>query len=190
MLLVLSQLNAGGPKVEKLFRKCCKHPEANVRKEALPGLARLIKGEASAMVASALIDPDLEVRKRAAACLAVTGVSSPEIYTQLAKILTQKDCSEEFALQIVSSINRLKPAPPDSPELESALLSLVGGSGFLGIGGRKGSQSGNLRLAVIQALGFVGRNRAQKALKKMSGSQSQVTAKALAEALERLSSRL
>ncbi len=187
MLLILAQLNAGGPKVEKLFRQCLAHPEANVRKEALPGLARLIKSGAAIPVANALDDADMEVRKRAAACLGLTGISEPQVFNRLADILAAKTCSEELAMQIIASINRLKPQPPESPELESALLNLLGTGGFLGLGGKRGVASLTMRVAVVQALGYVGSARALKVLGKMTAEQNPVLAKALSTAMTRLS---
>lgn len=186
MLLILTQLNAGGPKVERLFRQSLDHPEANVRKEALPGLARLLKNHAAAPVAKALGDQDMEVRKRAAACLGMTGIDDPQIYQRLANILKAKDCKEELAIQIVASINKLKPEPPEKPALELALISLLGAGGLLGIGSRKSSASQTLRIATVQALGFIGTARSRKILTRMSTDQSMPVAAAAKASLARL----
>jgi hypothetical protein len=187
MLLILARLNAGGPKVEKLLLQCCKHPQANVRKEALPGLARLLKGKAELHIVEALADPDLEVRKRAAACLGVTGITKPEVLIRLAEILGAKDCSEELALQIVASINRLKLSPPENTALESALHALLGSGGFLGLGGGKNTRSEALKVAVIQSLGFVGTDRSKKVLNKFSSGPNAALARAARESLAGLS---
>lgn len=189
MLLILAQMNAGGPRVESLLRKCLTHPEANVRKEALPGISKLMKEGAATFVATALDDSDLEVRKRAAACLAVTGVAGQGVYKTLARMLSAKDCSDELAVQVVASLNRLKPQPPDDPALEVALLGLLGRGGFLGVGGRKGSNSKTLRVAVVQALGFVGTSRARKALAKLTPEQDAAMTKALTATQKRFSNR-
>jgi HEAT repeat protein len=185
----LAQLKVGGPTVEKLFRKCLAHPQANVRKEALPGIAQLLKSGAAVPVAEALNDVNLEVKKRAAACLGLTGIADQSVYKRLADILSAKDCSEEFAVQIVASINRLKLQPPESPALEIAMIGLLGTGGFLGVGGRKGSASPTLRLAVVQALGFVGTSRSRKALARLSANQGSAMIRAVAEALEKLTVR-
>ena len=189
MLLLLAQLNAGGPRVEQLFYKSLAHPEANVRKEALPGIARLMKEKAAGCVAEALGDVDLEVQKRAAACLGVTGISNPEVYQRIAEILAAKGCRDELAMPIIASINRIKPQPLERPALESALLGLLGTGGFLGVGARKGSSSLTLRIAVVQALGFVGGSRAKKALARLSTEQNAAMTSAIAETLKRLSAR-
>ena len=189
MLLLLAQLNASGPRVEKLFRKCLLHPEANVRKEALSGIARLLKEKAAAPVVEALGDVDLEVQKRAAACLGVTGISDSKVYIQLAEILAAKDCSEELAVQVVASINRIKPQPQESTALESALLGLLGMGGLFGVGGRKRSSSQTLRVAVVQALGLVGTGRSRKALAKLSTDQNVAMVNAVSETLKRLAAR-
>ncbi len=189
MLLLLAQLNASGPKVEKLFHRCLVHPEANVRKEALPGIARLLKEKAAAPVAEALNDVDLEVQKRAAACLGVTGITDQTVYKQLADILATKDCSEELAMQIVASTNRLKPQSPESSVLEPALLGLLGTGGLFGVGGRKGSTSQTLRVAVVQALAFVGTGRSRKVLAKLSTDQNAALTNAVAETIRRLTAR-
>jgi len=175
--------------VEKLFRKCLAHPEANVRKEALPGLARLLKEKAAVPVAEALNDVNLDVQKRAAACLGVTGIADQAGYKQLANILAAKDCSEELAMQIVASINRLKPQSLESPALESALLGLLGTGGLFGVGGRKGSSSQTLRVAVVQALAFCGTGRSRKVLAKLSTVQNAALTNAVTETLKRLAAR-
>jgi hypothetical protein len=189
MLLILAQMNASGSRVEGLLRKCLVHPEANVRKEALPGISRLLKGNAAALVAEALNDSDLEVKKRAAACLALTGIVDPAVYKTLARILSSKSCPEELAVQIVASLNRLKPLPADDPALESALLGQLGRTGFFGVGGRKGSHSQTLRVAVVQSLGYIGTSRAQKALARLPTDQDATMTKAVAETQQRIDKR-
>ena len=92
-------------------------------------------------------------------------------------------------MQIVASLNRLKPQPPEDPSLEIALLGLLGSGGFLGVGARKGSSSETLRVVVVQALGYVGTARARKALGKLSMVQSAAMVKALAETQKRFSDR-
>ncbi|MBW2690148.1 MAG: hypothetical protein JRC99_09485 [Deltaproteobacteria bacterium] len=189
MLLLLAQLDAGGLRVENLFLKCLSHSEANVRKEALSGIARLLRGKAAVQVAEALNDVDLEVKKRAAACLGLTGIADPKVYKRLTDILSAKNCSEELAIQIVASINRLKPQPLENPALESALIDLLGTGGFLGMGGRKGSSSQTLRVAVVQALGFIGTVPSRKALTRLSTEQNTAMTNAIAETLKRLTAR-
>ncbi len=190
MLLLLAQMNAGGPKVENFLRKCLVHPEANVRKEALPGIARLLRAEAAVPVAAALDDVDPEVKKRAAACLGLTGIVDQKVYNRLAEILSAKKCSEELAVQIVASLNRIKPQPLENPALESALIDLLGTGGFLGIGGRKGSASKTLRVSTVQALGFVGTGRSRKVLARLSKVPDVAMSSVITEALKRLTARL
>lgn len=189
MLLLLAQLNAGGPKVENLFRRSLNHPEANIRKEALPGISRLLGRDVAALVIKALDDKDPDVKKRAAACIGLTGVAGQQGYTHLANILSSKDCGEDLAMQIVVSINRLKPDPEQGSSLEPTFLAMLGITGFLGFGGRKGSSSKTLKVAVIQALGFVGGSRAQKGLAKLTVDQDAAIKAAAAESIKRITSR-
>lgn len=189
MLLLLAQLNAEGPRVEKLLRKCLGHPEANVRKEALPGIARLLREGAALLMVEALADPELEVRKRAAACLGVTGIADPRAAKELAEVLAAKDCHEELALQIVASINRLDPPPAENQLLESALLDLLDVNGFFGIGSRRRNASQLLRQAAVQALGTVGSNRCRKTLVRLAADQNAVLAGDAAKALGKLAAR-
>lgn len=188
MLVLLAKVNAGGPKVEGLFLSSLAHEEAQVRREALPGLARLVKENAFEPVATALEDVDAEVRKRAVACLGMTGIADPSIYRRLAAMLSAKGCGEDLAVQIVATINRLKSANIDCRELEDALLRLITPSGFLGFGGSV-NVSGPLRLAMVQALGFVGGKRSIKALGKLSVERNPALAGAVSEALDRLQQR-
>jgi hypothetical protein len=189
MLLLLAQLNADGPEVENLFRRSLTHPEANVRKEALSGIARLLRHDAARLVADSLGDQDFEVKKRAAACLGLTGIADEGVSLRLARILSFRDCGEDLAVQIVASLNRLKADPPEDPALETALINMLGAGGFMGLGGKKASSSKTLRVSVVQALGLIGGNRTQKALSKMSAGQDPAIASAVADALEKLASR-
>lgn len=185
MLVLLSKINAGGPKVEALFRESLRHAEAHVRREAVPGLARLAKGGAFVEVSVALEDEDPEVRKRAVACLSMTGIADAAIYRRLATMLSSKGCGEDLAIQIAATINRLKPAHAACRELEAALLQLVAPSGLFGFGGNA-RVSAPLRQAAVQALGFVGGKRSVKILKKLVEECSPGLAVVVKEALERL----
>jgi HEAT repeat protein len=188
MLLLLTQLNAGGPKVEMLFRDALQHPEANVRKEALPGLAKILKSGAAEAVAAALDDDNLEVRKRAAACLGLTGIADASVYRRLAALLSGKHCNEELAIQIAASLNRIRPEVASGAVLEPVLLDLLGVGGVFRIGGRKGTRSDALKLAVVQALGYVGRERTVKALDRLSGQKVELD-NAIRETLARIAER-
>jgi HEAT repeat protein len=69
------------------------------------------------------------------------------------------------------------------------MIGLLGTGGFLGVGGRKGSALPTLRLAVVQALGFVGTDRSRKALARLSTNQNAAMNNAVAKALEQLTAR-
>lgn len=185
MLVLLGKINAGGPKVEELFRKSLAHSEAHVRREALPGLARLLKENAFEPVAAALADVDPEVRKRAVACLGMTGIADPAIFRRLGTMLSARGGGEDLAVQIVATINRLKLTGVNCRELEEALQKLIAPSGFLGFGA-SGHVSPALRQAAVQALGYVGGKTSINLLKKLSGEQNKGLAVAASEALSRL----
>jgi hypothetical protein len=51
MLVILGKVGAGGAKVEAIFRQGLEHPVAGVRKESLPGVARLLRGIAADLAA-------------------------------------------------------------------------------------------------------------------------------------------
>lgn len=185
MLVLLGKVNAGGPRVEELYRKSLTDSEAHIRREALPGLARLLRGGGFASVAAALDDSDAEVRKRAVACLGMTGIEEPAVYRRLAAMLSARGSGEDLMVQIVATLNRLKPSAVATAELEAALLPLVAPLGLLGFGGSS-RLSPTLRLAAVQALGYVGGRRSAKLLKKLAGEGNPGLARAAQEALSRL----
>jgi HEAT repeat protein len=179
MLAILGKVGAGGPKVEGLFRQGLEHPEAGVRKEALPGIARLLKENAAGLVAERLADPDPEVRRRAVACLGLTGIDSPAVYERLAGILSAKS-GDDMALTVVATLNRLRPGARAGVRIEAALLELVGG-GWFGIG--KGTADRGLRLEAVKALGQFPSARARKALERLLKENDGVLARTAREAL-------
>ena len=93
-------------------------------------------------------------------------------------------------MQIVTSLNRIKPLPPREASLETALLDMLGIGRLLGFGGRRVISSKALQASTIQALGYIGGNRAYKALGKWPEEQDSATRKAVQEALERLATRI
>lgn len=163
MLLILDKVGADGPKVESLFRQALQHTEAGVRKEALAGVAHLLRENAAGLVAERLADPDSEVRLRAVACLGVTGVAAPSVYERLAALLSVKG-SDDMALAVVTTLNRLHPGARAGERVEAALIELVGGSWF-GFGKRTTNRA--LRIEAIRALGQFSSERAKKTLEKL-----------------------
>lgn len=179
VLVVLGKIGAAGPEVETLLRNALDHPEALVRKEALPGLARLLGTGAADLVAARLADPDPDVRLRAIACLGVTGVSSPGVYERLAGFMNGK--GGDAALAAVGVVNRLRPGERSGPRMEAALVALAGGGGWFGAG--RGAHDRALRLEAIRALGQLPTPPARKALERLLKEPDSAVARAAQEAL-------
>lgn len=179
VLVILGKVGADGPKVESLFRQSLQHTEAGIRKEALAGVARLLRENAAGLVAGLLADPDPEVRLRAVACLGVTGIAAPAVYEQLAALLSAKD-PDDMALAVVATLNRLRPGARAGVRVEAALIELVGGSWF-GFGKRTANRA--LRIEAIRALGQFPSERAKKTLEKLSKESDAGVARAAREAL-------
>lgn len=164
MLVILGKVGAGGAKVEAIFRHGLEHPVAAVRKEALPGVARLLRENAAELVAGRLNDLDAEVRRRAVACLGLTGIAAPKVYARLAELLTAKG-DHDTTLAVIVTLNRLCPGPVAGPRIEAGLLALVGGGGWFGLG--KGVADRALRLEAIKALGQFPGERTRKGLERL-----------------------
>lgn len=179
MLIILGKIGAGETKVENLFRQALEHPEAIIRKEALPGVARLLRENAADLVAGRLADPDAEVRRRAVACLGMTGIAAPQVYDHLAGYLSPKG-ADDMALAVVATINRLRPGERAGARVEAALVELVGG-GWFGFG--KGAKDRTLRIEAIKALGQFPSSRARKALERLLKENDGSVARAAQEAL-------
>lgn len=189
MLILLSRIGAGGPKVEKLFRHCLVHPQANVRIEALQALAKLSGPEAEETIAGLLDDKETEVRQRAVGGLAHTGISQHLTVSKLAALITDdKSGSEAMGLQVVNTLNKLRPPPFPEADIEDALLEIARPKRRFGFGGKQTALSGHLREGVIQALGYVGTERCRSVLKKCSKQDVKI-AKIAMDSLGRLDSR-
>jgi HEAT repeat protein len=179
MLVILGKVEAGGPKVEGVFRQALEHPEAVIRKEALPGVARLLRENAAELVAGCLDDPDLEVRRRAVACLGMTGITDPRVYERLAALLSSKS-ADDMALAVVATLNRVRPGERAGAGVEAGLIELVGG-GWFGVG--KGTADRSLRLEAIRALGQFPSGRARKVLERLLKENDVGVVRAAQEAL-------
>lgn len=179
MLVVLGKVGAGGPRVESVFRQALAHPEAVIRKEALPGVARLLRENAADLVAERLADPDSEVRRRAVSCLGMTGIANPQVYDRLAEFLSPRG-AEDLALAVVATLNRLRPGGRAGARIEAALVELVGG-GWFGLG--KGAADRTLRIEAIRALGQFPSPRARKVLERLLKENDGGVARAAQEAL-------
>lgn len=179
MLVILGKIGAGGPKVEGLFHQGLEHAEAGVRKEALPGIARLLKENAAGLVAERLTDPDPEVRRRAVACLGLTGVPDPSVYEQLANFLPVNG-TDEMALAVIATLNRLRPGPQAGARVEAELIDLVK-VGWFGLGMLTTDRP--LRLEAIKALGQFPSERARKTLERLLKEKDAAVVRAAQEAL-------
>ncbi|NJC89390.1 MAG: hypothetical protein FIB02_12820, partial [Desulfuromonas sp.] len=165
--------------VERVFREALEHPEAVIRKEALPGAARLLGTNAADLVARRLADPDPEVRRRAVTCLGMTGIANPQVYDRLAEFLSPKG-PDDMSLAVVTTINRLRPGERAGTRIEAALVELIGG-GWFGLG--KGAADRTLRIEAIRALGQFPSSRARKVLERLLKENDGGVARAAQEAL-------
>lgn len=189
MLVLLSRIGAGGPKVEKLFQRCLVHPQSHVRIESVQALAKLSGPAGEGAVAGLLDDKETDVRQRAVGALAVTGVSLPATIGRLAELLQDgKNDGEAMALQVVSALNKLKPLPFTEPGVEEALLDLARPKRRFGFGGKESALSGHLREGAIQSLGYVGTVKCKSVLQKCNKESGKVATLAK-EALARIESR-
>jgi len=189
MLVLLSRIGAGGPKVEKLFRHCLVHPQVHVRIEALQALAKLSGPDAEETIAGLLDDKEAEVRQRAVGGLAHTGISQPLTIRKLAVLISDgKSGSEAMALQVVNTLNKLRPTPFPEAGIEDALLEIARPKRRFGFGGKETALSGHLRDGVIQALGYVGTERCRTVLVKCSKQDAKI-AKIARDSLGRLDNR-
>jgi len=186
--VLLSRIGAGGPKVEKLFQRCLVHPQAHVRIEAVQALAKLSGPAGEGAVAGLLDDKESDVRQRAVGALAVTGINLPATIGRLAELLQDgKNDGEAMALQVVSTLNKLKPLPFTESGVEEALLDLARPKRRFGFGGKESALSGHLREGAIQSLGYVGTEKCKSVLLKCSKEPGKVATIAK-EALARVES--
>ena len=189
MLVLLSRIAAGGPKVEKLFQRCLVHPQAQIRIESVQALAKLSGPAGEGAVAGLLDDKESDVRQRAVGALAVTGINLPATIGRLAELLQDgKNDGEAMALQVVSTLNKLKPLPFTEPGVEEALLELARPKRRFGFGGKESALSGHLREGAIQSLGYVGTEKCKSVLQKCNKESGKVATIA-EEALARVESR-
>ena len=190
MLVLLSRIGAGGPKVEKLFQRCLVHPQAHIRIESVQALAKLSGPAGEGAVAGLLDDKESDVRQRAVGALAVTGINLPATIGRLAELLQDgKNDGEAMALQVVSTLNKLKPLPFTESGVEEALLDLARPKRRFGFGGKESALSGHLREGAIQSLGYLGTEKCKSVLEKCSKEAGKVATVAEA-ALARVESRL
>lgn len=183
MLVLLTKVDAGGPKIENFFRQALTHEESHVRREAVHGLARLLRGDAEEIVVARLADSDLEVRRRAIVCLALTGIRNEQVYRRLADLLGRRQ-GGELAEQVVATLHRLRPRPLTDPALENALLKLLHSSRLFGLSGQKGTSGRDLKLGTIKVLGCLGTRRSRKVLQRLSREPDAVLARAARDVLE------
>lgn len=189
MLILLSRMGVGGPKVDRLFRHCLVHPQQHVRIEALQALAKLSGPGAEEAIAGLLDDREAEVRLRAVGGLGETGISQPLTIRRLAVLIGDgKGAGETMALQVVSTLNKLRPPPFPEADIEDALLEIVRPKKRFGFGGKETSLSGHLREGAIQALGYVGTERSRSILAKCCREEIKI-ARIAGSALARLDSR-
>lgn len=179
MLVILGKVGAGGPKIEHLYREALAHAEAGIRKEAVTGVARLLRENAADLVAARLSDPDPEVRRRAVACLAVTGIADPRVYERLVDLLAAKG-TDDLAQTIVTMLNQLRPGDRAGVRVEAALVDLAGG-GWFGFG--RGTPDRALRLEAVKALGQFSSSRARKTLERLLKEADAGVARTAQEAL-------
>lgn len=187
LLIVLSRAGCAGEEVERFFRRCLVHPEANVRKEAVTGTAIIMKERGEPYLLPLGGDVDAEVRSRVIAALAVTGMRTPGSLELLATVLGPKGKEELLAEQALQSINTVKPNHRQAGQLEEPLLGLLRTSrfGFL----KRPEGNPKLKLGALHALGWVGSPAAQGVLQSYFEHTSPELARAAREAAARIAER-
>ena len=152
-------------------------------------LAKLSGPVAEGAVATLLDDKKADVRQRAVGALAVTGISLPETITRLAELLHDgKNDGEAMALQVVSTLNKLRPQPFADSGVEEALRELARPKSRYGFSSKESALTSHMREGAIQALGYVGQEKSRAVLQKCCKESGKV-AKIARDALDRIESR-
>jgi HEAT repeat protein len=186
-LTLLAAQAAGDSRLEELFTQGIHHPEPNVRKEAVRGIAMAMGGKAEALLIPLLKDENVDVRKRAVSSLASLGSVRPEAIGFFMDVLTHKTPEDEALLEPV--LNALADAQilrGREPQLEDAVADLLKDSAVLGFLKRKSGPDDRVKESAIKALGALGTSKSVKALKKFASDRNTSLGKAAAEALRKI----
>jgi HEAT repeat protein len=186
-LTLLSAHGRGNLEIEELFKRSLRHSEANVRKEAVRGIAAIIGEEAGDLLVPLLKDENGDVRKRVISSLAAIGCVNPEAIGFIVNVLTNKSGEDDTVLDLV--LNALAEAPiprAKEPPLEDALIDLLKDSPVLGFLRRKSDRDLRIAEGAIKALGTLGTAKSVKILRKYASEKNTVLGKAASEALERI----
>jgi len=186
-LTLLSTQGGGDIELEELFKRSLRHSEANVRKEAVRGIAAVMGRKAEDLLIPLLRDENGDVRKRVISSLAALGCVHPEAIVFFMNVLTHKTAEDETLLEPV--LNALAEAPiprGQEPQLEDALADLLRDSAVLGFLRRKSGQDFRIKEGAIKALGTLGTSKSVKTLRKYASDKNAVLGKAAFEALQKI----
>lgn len=186
-LMLLSTEDARCPEIEELFKRNLGHPEPNVRKEAVRGLAAIMGERAGELLVPMLKDEDGDVRKRVISSLTLIGCAAPEAVSFFMNVLTNKTEEDDAVLDLV--LNALAEATiprGQEQQLEEALIGILKDSSVLGFLKRKSEQDLRVKQGAIKALGNLGTSRSVKTLKKYASAKDTVISKEASEALQKI----
>lgn len=186
-LIVLSKIGVRNPEVEDLFTRSLRHPEANVRKEAIQGIPLVLKKDAERLLLPILNDADVEMRKRAATALTKLGCEDPALCNFVIGLLNEK--SDGDAEQVVEMVTGLKVPQHASSRLEDVLIDLLKGPSLLARIKNESQPGVPLKKAAISLLGEIGSQRSLKVLKGYSPEREPALGKAAVEAAHKIQRR-
>ena len=183
-LILLGKSGVRTAEVEEVFTQALKHPEPNVRKEAVVGLPPILKKDGERLLLPILSDVDGEIRKRAAVALAGLGCEAPALLDSVIALL--KENNAEDADQMTEILHSLSVPQQASQRLEEVLIELLKGPSFLERITSKPQAAAGLKKAAIDLLGTIGSEKSIKVLKGYSPKKDPVLGQAALSATEKI----
>ncbi len=190
-LLLLSNFDAVGPEIEDIFKRNLHHPEPNVRKEAVQGIANILGEESQGLLIPLLKDEDADVRKRVISSLGTTRCTSTEFLSFFVDVLKNKTGEDDTTVeQVINTIANIDIPPNKEPSLEDALIDMLKESSILKMVRKKSQISLQLKVGLIGALATLGTAKSLKILNKYTSDKNSRISKAASEAIEKIEKRL
>jgi HEAT repeat protein len=186
-LTLLSIEGADSPEIEEVFKNNLGHPEPNVRKEAVRGLAVIMGEKAEELLIPMLKDENADVRRRVISSLAAIGCASTEATDFFVNVLKNWTAADDATLDTVLNALAETSIPRGrEDQLEDSLIGMLKDSSVLGFMKRKSGQDLKVKQGAIKALGALGTSKSLKTLKKCASDRDAAISKAAAEALKRI----
>jgi HEAT repeat protein len=186
-LTLLSIEGARSPEIEEVFKRNLRHPEPNVRKEAVRGLPTIMGEKAGELLVPLLKDENADVTRRVISSLTAIGCVAPEAVSFFGNVLKNKRGEDDSVLNLVLNALAQVPIPHgQEQQMEDALIEILKDSSVLGFLKRKSEQDLLVKQGAIKALGNLGTSKSVKTLKKYVSDKDTVISKAASEALEKI----